>query len=116
MTDTSVRTLANALSSESHQHFRKLEIQYNSIGKNVSDFLSLSQLTGLTHLSIQLINQFGMFENLVDIVKVLESLPRLTHLCWPTDSLTDEEKDILFRVMSSLPDLLYSNFHLCVFF
>ena len=96
MTDTSVRTLANALSSESHQEFRKLKIRYSFIGKNVSDFLSLSQLTGLTHLSIPT----SKFENLVDIVKVLESLPRLTHVCWLTHSLTDEEKDILFRVMS----------------
>ena len=108
MTDTSVRTLANALSSESHKTFRKLKLRYNFIGKNVSDFLKLSQLTGLTHLSIQPTNQF---ENLVDIVKVLGYLPRLTHLCWSADALTDEEKYILFRVMSNLPHLLYNNFY-----
>ena len=110
MTDTSVRTLANALSSGSHQHFRKLKITYKFIGKNVSDFLSLSQLTGLTHLSIKPINI--EYENLPDIVKVLESLPQLTYLCWLT--LRNDE-DILIKAVSGLPDLSYYNLNLCLY-
>ena len=110
MTDTSVKTLANALSSESHQNFRKLSLRYNYIGKNESYFLELARLTGLTHLILE---PLVWYDNLFEIVKVLETLPQLTHLCWASDSLTNDENDSLIKAVNNLTDLWYLRFHAC---
>ena len=45
------------------------------------------------------------YDNLFEIVKVLETLPQLTHLCWASDSLTNDESDTLIKAVNILPDL-----------
>ena len=79
MTDASVRMLVDALSTESHRDFRKLHLSYIYIGRRADDFLTLAQLTGLQSLSVDATEQF---ENLDEIVKVLESLTQLKLVYW----------------------------------
>ena len=87
MTDASVRMLVDALSTESHRDFRKLHLSYNYIGREADDFLTLARLTGLQSLSVYATKQF---ENLDEIVKVLESLTQLNHLYWRSRIRVDE--------------------------
>ena len=105
MTDASVRTLVSAMNY--HQNFHTFKLSYDYIGRNASDFLALALLTDLQFLSVHATEHF---ENVNEIIKILEYLTRLNSLYWTAVEYDTDVSDILSRASRNLTNLQHFGF------
>lgn len=107
MTDASVRILASALNLKYHRNFHTLKLSYDYIGRYASDFLALALLTDLQFLSVHATEHF---ENVNEIIEILEHLTQLKSLCWTVKEYDVDMSDTLSTASKNLTNLQYFRF------